>query len=261
MLRVSDQITEATNVLIPTQFSQEESRENFRIHSEIDIFFILRGIMQTNSLITLYPDYASDFILTSIIAIDTDKKEMVVDYGTNNKQCQKALHSKELVFVTTQNRVKIEFVCNQIRKIQYEGQDAFAVNIPGSLLRIQRRNHFRITTPIVKPLKCIIPIPGKDSSAKAEVALLDISCGGIAVIDQHPIINFDPGMIYSGCKIVLPDIGAITVNIQVKNTYEITLRNGQNCMRAGCQFIDLAASMEAMIQRYIIKQEQMRKVK
>ena len=261
MLRASDQMTEATNVLVPTQFSQEESRENFRIHSEIDIFFILRGIMQTNSLITLYPDYASDFILTSIIAIDTDKKEMVVDYGTNNKQCQKALHSKELIFVTTQNRVKIEFVCNQIRKIQYEGQDAFAVNIPESLLRIQRRNHFRITTPIVKPLKCVIPIPGQDSSAKAEVALLDISCGGIAVIDQHPIINFDPGMVYSDCKIALPDIGTITVNIQVKNTYEITLRNGQNCMRAGCQFIDLAASMEAMIQRYIIKQEQMRKTK
>ncbi|HNH52866.1 MAG TPA: flagellar brake protein [Nitrosomonas sp.] len=261
MLRASDQMTEATNVLVPTQFSQEESRENFRIHSEIDILFILRGIMQTNSLITLYPDYASDFILASIIAIDTDKREMVIDYGTNDKNCQKALHCKELVFVTTQNRVKIEFVCDQIKKTQYKGKDVIVVNIPKSLLRIQRRSYFRITTPIVKPLKCIIPIPGRDPSAKAEVALLDISCGGIAVIDQHPIINFDPGMIYSDCKIVLPDIGAITVNIQVKNTYEITLRNGQNCMRAGCQFIELKASMEAMIQRYIIKQEQMRKVK
>lgn len=261
MLQTPDQITEAINILTPTQFSQEESGENFRIHSEIDILFILRGIMQTNSLITLYPDYASDFILTSIITIDSDKREMVIDYGANDKQCQKALHSKELVFVTTQNRVKIEFVCDQIRKIQYEGQDAFAVNIPESLLRIQRRNHFRITTPIVKPLKCVIPIPEKEPATKAEVALLDISCGGIAVIDQHPIINFDPGMIYSDCKIALPDIGAITVNIQVKNTYEITLRNGQNCMRAGCQFIELTASMEAMIQRYIIKQEQMRKAK
>ncbi|MBS0298501.1 MAG: flagellar brake protein [Proteobacteria bacterium] len=261
MLQTPNQIAEAMSVLTPTQFSQEETSENFRIHSEIDILFILRGIMQTNSLITLYPDYASDFILTSIIAIDADKKEMVIDYGINDKHCQKALHSKELVFVTTQNRVKIEFVCDRIRKIQYGGRDVFAVNIPESLLRIQRRNHFRITTPIAKPLKCIIPIPEKGTSAKAEVALLDISCGGIAVIDQHPIINFDPGMVYNDCKIVLPDIGSITVMIQVKNTYEITLRNGQNCMRAGCQFIELVTSMESMIQRYIIKQEQMRKIK
>ncbi len=261
MQQTPNQITEAINVLVPTQFSHAESGENFRIHSEIDILFILRGIMQTNSLITLYPNKASDFILTSIITINADDGEMIIDYGANDNQCEKALYSKELVFVTTQNRVKIEFVCNRIRKIKYEGRNVFVVNIPESLLRIQRRNHFRITTPIVKPLKCVIPIPGDDPSAKAEVALLDISCGGIAVIDQHPIINLDPGMIYNDCKIALPDIGSITVNIRVKNTFEITLRNGQNCMRAGCQFIELTASMEAMIQRYIIKQEQMRKGK
>lgn len=260
MMHESDQTIE---VLQPTQFSQEEIDENFRIHSEIDILFILRGIMQSNSLITLYPDYENDFILTSIIAIDADKKEMIVDYGTNERNCQKALRSKALIFVTTQNRVKIEFACVHIKKIQFKGENAFVVNIPQSLLRIQRRNHFRISTPIVKPLKCVIPITGKDMStnSKAEVALLDISCGGIAVIDHHPIINFDPGVIYSNCQIALPEIGTINATIQVKNTYEITLRNGQNCMRAGCQFIDLAASMEAMIQRYIIKQEQMRKIK
>lgn len=248
-------------VLQPIQFSQEEIDENFRVHSEIDIVFILRGIMQTNSLITLYPDYENDFILTSIIAIDTDKKEMIIDYGTNERNCQKALQSKALIFVTTQNRVKIEFVCDKIKQIQYKGHNAFAVNIPRSLLRIQRRNHFRISTPIVKPLKCVIPITGKNTTCKAEVALLDISCGGIAVIDHHPIINFDPGIIYNNCQITLPEIGNINATIQVKNNYEITLRNGQNCMRAGCQFISLAASMEAMIQRYIIKQEQIRKIK
>lgn len=251
----------SAEVLQPTQFSQEEIDENFRVHSEIDIVFILRGIMQTNSLITLYPNYEDDFILTSIIAIDTDKKEMIVDYGTNERNCQKALQSTTLIFVTTQNRVKIEFVCDQIKKIQYKGQNAFTVNIPRSLLRIQRRNYFRISTPIVKPLNCVIPIAGKDTTSKAEVALLDISCGGIAVIDHHPIINFDPGIIYNNCQIILPETGTINATIQVKNTYEITLRNGQNCMRAGCQFIDLAASMEAMIQRYIIKQEQIRKTK
>ncbi|PSJ18387.1 flagellar brake protein [Nitrosomonas supralitoralis] len=258
----SDKNTETYEVLEPTKLSPEEKSEKFRINSEIDILFILRGIMQADSLITLYPDYESDFILTSILAINSDKKEMLIDYGINDKHCQKALHSKELVFVTTQNRVKIEFVCDQIKKIQFNNKDAFLVNIPKMLLRIQRRNHFRITTPIVKPLKCVIPIPGKNAANhKAEVALLDISCGGTAVIDQHPIINFDPGIIYNNCQISLPEIGIITVNIQVKNTYEITLRNGQNCMRAGCQFINLAAGMEAMIQRYIIKQEQNRKMK
>lgn len=174
------------------QFSQEEIDENFRIHSEIDIVFILRGIMQTNSLITLYPNYENDFILTSIIAIDPDKKEMVVDYGTNERNCQKALQSKSLVFVTTQNRVKIDSM-NRIKN-KYKAETPFAI-LATPITSVCSENHF-ISPPIVKPLKCVIPITGKDTTSKAEVALLDISCGGIAVIDQHPIINFDPGMIH-----------------------------------------------------------------
>ena len=259
-MQISNQRSETSSVLEPTQFTQEDNSENFRIHSEIDILFILREIMQANSLITVYPNYDSDFILSSILAIYPDKKQMIIDYGANEKCCQKALQSEKLAIVTTQNRVKIEFVCNQIRKLQFDGQDAFAINIPESLLRIQRRSHFRITTPIAKPLKCVIPIPGTTSS-NAEVALLDISCGGIAVIDQHPVINFEPGTVYNNCQIALPEVGTITVNIQVKNTYEITLRSGQNCFRAGCQFIELKGNMQTLIQRYIIKQEQIRKNK
>jgi c-di-GMP-binding flagellar brake protein YcgR len=260
-MQESDQEIAITSKLKPTQFPSPDTEENFRVHSQTDIIFILRGVIQANSLVTLYPGITDDFILTAILAVDLQNNRIIVDYGSDEKICQQALKSKELTFVTVQNRVKVEFTCDQIRKIQFEGKDAFAVNIPTSLLRIQRRDHFRISTPIINPLKCIIPIPGGIPSSKAEVALLDISCGGIAVIDQHPVINFDPGIIYENCQIALPEIGTIKITIKVKNTYEITLRNGQNCMRAGCQFINLPASMEAMIQRYITKQEQMRKNK
>lgn len=260
-MQESEQDIEVTSKLEPTHFSDAKAEENFRIHSPLDILYILRGIMQANTLVTLYPGIDSDFILTAILAIDTEKNRIIIDYGSNEKTCQQALRSKALVFVTIQNRVKIEFICNQIQKTQYEDRDAFSVNIPTSLLRLQRRNHFRISTSITKPLKCIIPLNKETLTAKAEVALLDISCGGIAVIDQHPEINFDPGLTYENCQITLPEIGTVTTTIQVRNTYEITLRNGQNCMRAGCQFINLSAHMEAMIQRYIIKQEQLRKSK
>ena len=73
-MQISNQRSETSSVLEPTQFAQEENSENFRIHSEIDILFILREIMQANSLITVYPNYDSDFILSSILAIYPDKK-------------------------------------------------------------------------------------------------------------------------------------------------------------------------------------------
>ena len=49
----SDQRVEASEVFEPTQFSDKEKDESFRVYSEIDILFILRAIKQANSLITL----------------------------------------------------------------------------------------------------------------------------------------------------------------------------------------------------------------
>ena len=256
-----DPTSKTLEVLEPTELSKEDAEENFRIYSEIDILFILRGIIQANSLITLYVDQGKSFFLTSILSVDTDNREMIIDYGSDEKISQQALYSKRLTFVTTQNKVKIEFICTQIKAIEFEGRKAFSVNIPDSLLRIQRRDNFRISTPITKPLKCIVPIVIEEKSMKAEITLLDISCGGIGAIDQNPMVHFEPGTVYNNCQISLPDIGTVNTTIKVKNIYAMKFHSGGTYQRIGCEFIGLPAKTEAMIHRYIIKQEQTRKVK
>lgn len=257
----TDSTTKNIDILEPTEFSKEELEENFRMYSEMDILFILRGIMQANSLITLYTESGKNFFLTSILSIDADNKAMIIDYGPEEKISQQASYSKKLTFVTTQNKIKIEFICTQIKNIEFEGKKAFSVNIPESLLRIQRRDNFRIATPITKPLKCIVPIVIEEKSMKAEIILLDISCGGIGAIDQNPVIHFEPGAVYNNCQISLPDIGTVSTTIKVKNIYAMKLHSGGIYQRIGCEFIGLPAKTEAMIHRYIIKQEQTRKTK
>ena len=243
------------------EISDKEKNESFRVYSKIDILFILRAIMSANSLITLYLNNSNTFILTAILTIDIDKKEIIIDYGVNEKISQKALYSKELIFVTTQNKVKIEFLCTQIKKTKFKNRDAFSVNIPEFLLRIQRRNNFRISTPTTKPLKCIIPILVEKKSTRTEITLLDISCGGISVIDHHNAIDPEPGTIYTNCQVALPQIGSIIITIEVKYTYVMKLSGSNACQRIGCEFIDLSEKTKAMVQRYIIKQEQLRKIR
>jgi c-di-GMP-binding flagellar brake protein YcgR len=194
--------------------------------------------------------------LTSILAIDPEKNTMVMDYGIDEALNQKALATKKLTFITSLDRIKIEFVCTSIKKICFEDGDAFIVNFPDSLVRMQRRNYFRVVTPATSPLKCVIPLPEEQEGNAAEITLLDISCGGVAVIDHHPIISFDPETIFENCQINLPNAGTIITDIQVRNTYEVTLRNGLACKRAGCEFITLPSNMLAMVQRYITRLEQ-----
>lgn len=242
--------------MLTSDQTQTESEESYNIRNESDIQFILRGIMQARSLITLYFDQGNSFILTSILAIDPRNKKMVLDYGSDEKLNQKALNTGKLTCVTSQAKVKVEFKCESIKQIQFRDDNAFIVDLPKSLVRMQRRDFFRISTPSIKPLTCIIPLPAEYKSRTADVVLLDISCGGIAVIDQHPTISFDPETVFRDCQITLPEIGTIIVNIKVKNTYEVTLRNNVTCKRAGCEFINPPTKMLAMIQRYIVKLEQ-----
>ncbi len=230
--------------------------DSYATHNDSDIQFVLRGIMQAKTLITLYFNQGDNFILSSILAIDPINRKMILDYGNDEKLNRKVLNTAKLTCVTSQAKVKVEFKCNSIKKIKFQDDNAFIVNLPESLVRMQRRDFFRITTPSVKPLICIIPLPEEYKPKTAEVVLLDISCGGIAVIDQHPIVSFDPGTIFENCQITLPEIGTITASIEVKNTYEVKLHNEITCKRAGCEFIKPPAKTHAMIQRYIVKLEQ-----
>ncbi|MCC8997252.1 MAG: flagellar brake protein [Nitrosomonas sp.] len=253
-------INESIDLPEPTQNFDDESNDNFRLHSRIEIIYILREIMQSESLVTLYFGKENSFILTSILGVDSDNDRIIIDCGVDEKTNQRALNHENLLLVTRQNKIKIEFVCTEIKKIQFEGRDAFSVNIPDSLLRIQRRDNFRISTPLAKPIKCVIPIMMENRATNAEVTLLDISCGGIGAIDKQNTLHLEPGSVYINCQIALPEIGVLSTTIKVKNTNEIKSQTGNVYQRVGCEFIDLPPKTEALIQRYIIKQEQVSKL-
>jgi c-di-GMP-binding flagellar brake protein YcgR len=241
-----------------TPFPRSQSRDdqNFSITSPVEVLFVLNAVMEEKSLITLYLERSNCFILSSILAVDPQKKTFVLDYGIDESLNQLAQKRGNLLCVTTQNRIKIEFVCNSLQKIQFEGGNAFRAAIPTSLKRIQRRNFYRILTPVATPATCSIPLSQSNKEEPAIFNLLDISCGGMALIDQHPDINLEPGTIFEHCQLDLPEFGIIETTIQVRNTCTMMLKNGLSCQRAGCEFIGLSGKSRALIQRYLIRLEQ-----
>ena len=58
--------------------------------------------------------------------------------------------------------------------------------------------------------------------------------------------------------LVLPDFGTIVTRLRIRNIFQVTNRTGVTMMRAGCQFVNLSASAENTIQRYILKTERER---
>lgn len=240
----------------PAQMELDEEEKKYLVQSPIEILSVLRTIMQRNALVTLHFDSGDDSILTSILDIDSERGELVMDSGDNQKLNQQAIAEKSLICTTAHDEVKIKFVCDGIRKTRFNQKEALGAKLPDALLRLQRRENFRVATPLAKPLKCVIKLPAGQGPATAELILLDISCGGMAVIDHHPRISLEPGDAYSDCRIDLPDIGAVTFRMRVKESFPYTLKNGLTCMRAGCEFVSMPQNMLILVQRYITRLQQ-----
>ncbi len=238
------------------ELSPEIEDKKFRVSSKPAIQSILGAVKQRNILVALHFGHNNDYILTSILAINSELQRIVVDFGEAEKLSKIALDTKNITFVTSQEQSKIQFTCTGIKKIQFEGRNAFSIELPESILHIKKRQYYQITKPSSTKLKCIVPLPNEYHSNSTEIIVHDISCGGITLIEQDSLVNFECGEVYKNCQIDLPGVGTLNIAIRVKNTYKVTLDNGLICKHAGCEFINSPQEMLEMVRQYISKLKQ-----
>lgn len=240
----------------PLKIEAVTDNSNYMIHSRMEILYILRAIQHKNELVTAYFNQGNDFILTAIIEVDADAGSLILDFGANEALNQRALASDKIILVTTQDRVKVQFVADGMEQVEYLGRPAFKAGLPSELLKLQRREYYRLSTPMINPIKCAM---SKTGGGKIEATIADISLGGIAIANYQGLISFGIGDKFATCRIVLPESGTVATGIEIHNEHEVTMKNGVKIQRAGCMFIGLTSSQQAMIQRYIIKLDRERR--
>ncbi len=130
--------------------------------------------------------------------------------------------------------------------------------IPETLIRLQRREFYRMATPVTNPVRVLIPMPLELGGGSNVFPLADISCGGIAILDNKLLLGNTIGNIYEGCRLELPDIGPVSTTLKVRNSLDMTLLNSKTNRRLGCEFVDISRGNLANVQRYITKLERER---
>ncbi len=236
----------------------EQDLSEFQVHSRAEIIYILQAIMQKNALLTAYVNETESFVLTSILMIDKVRNEVILDYGTNEALNNLLLESRNILFVAFQDKVKIEFSADKASKVKYKDRDAFCIKLPDSLLKLQRREYYRLLTPLVNVLRCVIPV---SEDKRIEVTIVDISLGGVGIMGMPLDTGTNVKEVFQGCRVMLPEIGTVTATIVIRSFQDVTLRSGAKSRRYGCQFLDVPESMQILIQRYINKQERDRRAR
>src|SRR5215510_758750 len=230
----------------------------YRVHGLVEIAFILRTIMKSGGLVTAYFGRGTDFIMTAVLAVDCDNDYVILDAGSDAALNERLLREQHLNVVSSQDGVKIEFESQGIEATSFEGRLAFRIPFPDSLIKLQRREFYRLSTPLLNPLKCRIPIA---KGIVAEAVVGDISLGGVSLIGEDPRLPLEPGAVYENCRIQLSDLGVIETKLVVRNSFPMTLRNGTVSKRTGCAFLDMPPQQQALIQRYITRLERDRRAK
>lgn len=192
---------------------------------------------------------------TWVAGIGCDAGKLLFDRALSNVHNDCILKATHIAFETSLDNIRIFFEAGQVRQIDHQGAPAFVMDIPNEVIRLQRREFYRVPTPIVEPVLVSIPMAKADGGKALSFSLSDISCGGVGLLDNQLTLGASVGRTYTQCRIALPDIGVITTGLQLRNALTTTLLNNRTNRRLGCQFVDISRAHLLMVQRYVAQRQ------
>jgi c-di-GMP-binding flagellar brake protein YcgR len=231
---------------------------DYEVASRREIVALLRQISDKNQLIRMLVHGEADVCVTSILDVDPDTNTMVLDRSVNREQNARIVAAKRVSCETSLDKIRILFGVEGLRETAYEDGTALRADIPATLIRLQRREYYRMATPVTNPVRALVPLPPELGGGTQAFPLADISCGGIAILDNKIQLDNTIGQTFANCRLELPEIGPVTTALQVRNSLDLTLLNNKTNRRLGCQFVDISRGSMAAVQRYITKLERER---
>lgn len=240
-----------------TDNAAQEDLSPYQVHSRREILALLRNLQESNQLIRMVMNNGADAIVTSVLAVDDAAGIMVIDCASTPLLNEQIAESENISFETVLEHIRILFFSARIEECIYDGLPAFSMAIPASMIRLQRREYYRVLTPVANPVRCTIHIPQEEGAgiATVSVTLKNVSGGGLAIVDEQRQLDPTVGRIYRDCRIDLPGGTLVVATLQIRNIQEVRMSNGKVVRRLGCLFIELPKPMLAAVQRYITKLE------
>lgn len=233
----------------------EDEIERCTLYGPREINFQLRGLIKRGERLSINFQDGRQSFLTVLLDISEENNTLYFDIGGSEETNRAFLKAERSTFIATVDGIRIQFSAGQGRESVLDGGRVFAVALPASLLRLQRREFFRLELPSSKPYICRIR---RGTPQEKALPLHDISVGGVGVL-SHELIKFDQLEILDNCWIDLRDSGVVAVTLEVRYFVSLETRSGKPLWHMGCRFVNLSALNETLIQRFMARTQAERK--
>lgn len=236
-----------------------EKFPNYLVRDRRAIAQYVNALIEKRSLLSIHLSPSTAFV-SAVLDLTADGGWLILDRSPDESLNERVTEQDEVQCVTRLDGIRIQFPLSDLRRLPYDGFEALAAPLPSVLLRLQRRECYRLSVPVSNPVTCRISVP-TEGGARTTVTLrvLDISSGGVALIFSPEEFNVAPAATLEDCQLVIPEFEPAAIKLKVRNQFEIETRSGARNIRLGCEFVDLSPKVATNIQRYIFKVERDRR--
>lgn len=229
--------------------------DQYLLHGEHQIRQLLQGLIAANALISAHIGNGQSF-LTALLRVDEVEEDLIFDTSPDAGITARALQADEVLCVTRLDNIRIQFALAGLSQVEEDGRLALHAPLPKSVLRLQRRENYRLQVPLAHAAACTLPAHTADGEpVLLKARVLDISAAGIAIQTPAGEAVWEVGTTLEDCTLKLPDMEPMPVTLRVRSILLQTQAHGGEMLRIGCEFRALPRSADARIQRYIFGTE------
>lgn len=243
----------------PAEPLPTDNLEQYLLHGRRQIRQLLQELIDGHALVSAHLSPGNQSFLTALITLSDDEEWLFFDVSPDPVINRRALQADQLACVTQFEKIRIQFSVSDVTEVQVDGRPAFAAPVPAQVLRLQRREYYRLHVPLADDLVCRLAVDAAlPDATPIEARVLDISAGGLGLQLPADSTGVVIGATLEDCRLNLPEGEPLSVRIEVRNISRQTGRSGSETLRVGCRFVDLARAADTRIQRYIFRTERER---
>ncbi|MDP1665436.1 MAG: flagellar brake protein [Methylobacter sp.] len=233
---------------------------SFSVQNPKQIINHLSLLVKNKCLLSARFGTNNESYITTLLSVNEGDNSVILDYGPKEDLNQRILNAGRVSFDTDYNGIKVSFTGAALKKITHKRDAAFSMPIPKSLYWMQRREYYRVKSPLSKSSYCQLIIEGREP---VNLKLYDISLTGFAMLNVSKEVSelLIPGTSISQGKLILSDVGEGMISFEICAKYIINPEKLQKIQKIGCKFIKLARPVEEIVQRYMhqIQREDLQK--
>ena len=230
-----------------------DADSTFAQRHPLQIAVCLRKLMAGQDFVTV--EFNGRQIVTQMLDVDSRNARFIFDAGSTEMDNYALPAARQLIFRSLPGGIRTEFMTLNADPIQFEGRPAFEAAFPSLLYYVQRREFFRVQTPVLDPYIAFGPfVDGDGGSFRME--LQDLSLGGVALkTADERFGSLESGTVLRDVTLQLGSFGTLRLDLEIVAPRQLTKPKGDRRFVIGCKFVQTPGLAERTLQRVVTQLE------